>query len=66
MVLPTNRRQIIPIGPVTVVREDPLRLVRRSVERAEELELFVHPRTVALDTSAPGSSVTSTVSRHRT
>ncbi|MES1169059.1 MAG: DUF58 domain-containing protein, partial [Leifsonia sp.] len=46
MVLPTNRRQIIPIGPVTVVREDPLRLVRRSVERSEELELFVHPRTV--------------------
>jgi uncharacterized protein (DUF58 family) len=54
MVLPTNRRQIIPIGPVTVVREDPLRLVRRSVERSEELELFVHPRTVALDNLGAG------------
>jgi uncharacterized protein (DUF58 family) len=54
MVLPTNRRQIIPIGPVTVVREDPLRLARRSVERSEELQLFVHPRTVALDNLGAG------------
>lgn len=47
-VLPTERRAVIPVGPATVVWEDPLGLLRRSAVRTEPIPLFVHPRTVPL------------------
>lgn len=47
-VLPTNRRAIIPVGPATLIRDDPLGLLRRPAARTTPIPLFVHPRTVPL------------------
>lgn len=47
-VLPTERRAVIPVGPATSVRGDPLGLLRRSVPWTEPVPLFVHPRTISL------------------
>lgn len=47
-VLPTERRAVIPVGPATSVRGDPLGLLRRAVPWTEPQPLFVHPRTVPL------------------
>jgi uncharacterized protein (DUF58 family) len=43
-----RRRGVIPIGPATSVRGDPIGLIRRQVSWAEETEVFVHPRTTRL------------------
>lgn len=48
-VVPTTRRSVIPIGPLLSVRGDPLGLARRVVTLAGVSELFVHPRTVAIE-----------------
>lgn len=47
-VVSTQRRSIIPVGPVSSVRGDPLGLARRAVEWADPIDLFVHPRTIRL------------------
>ena len=47
-VLPTERRGIIPVGPATSVRGDPLGVLRRAVPWTTPVPLFVHPRTVLL------------------
>jgi uncharacterized protein (DUF58 family) len=47
-VLPTSRRGVVPVGPATSVRGDPLGLLRRAVPWTEPVPLYVHPRTVAL------------------
>ncbi|WP_167051561.1 DUF58 domain-containing protein [Salinibacterium sp. ZJ77] len=52
--VPTNRRAVIVAGPARSIRGDQLGLLRRSVTWAEEVELFVHPRTVPLAASAAG------------
>jgi uncharacterized protein (DUF58 family) len=52
--LPTSRRGVIRIGPVSSVRGDPLGLMRREVAWTESTDLFVHPRTVALSGIASG------------
>jgi len=52
--VPTVHRGIIPLGPVTVVRRDPLGLARRDSVRSAAAELYVHPATVALALSATG------------
>jgi uncharacterized protein (DUF58 family) len=44
-----RRRGVIPVGPATSVRGDPLRLLQRRVEWAGRQEVFVHPATVRLD-----------------
>lgn len=41
--IPTTRRGVITVGPVTTVRADPFGLTRRVVSQAEEVELCVHP-----------------------
>lgn len=46
--LPTRRRAIIPVGPATSVRSDPLGLLRRSQTWTGVQPLFVHPRVVSL------------------
>ena len=46
--VPTTRRGVITVGPVTSVRGDPFGLARREVSRAEAVELFVHPTIVPL------------------
>ncbi|MFK3670750.1 DUF58 domain-containing protein [Leifsonia aquatica] len=53
-VVPTTRRGIVPIGPVRTVRADPIGLLRREVVWADSLDLFVHPRTVAIPSMSTG------------
>ena len=52
--IPTSRRTILQVGPVRSVRGDPVGLLRRQVKWTEPVELFVHPKTVQLDETAPG------------
>lgn len=47
-VVPTERRGVIPVGPVTTARGDALGLFRREVTWTERTEIFVHPRIVPL------------------
>ncbi len=49
-----RRRGVIPIGPATSVRGDPIGLVRRQVSWAEQTEVFVHPRTTRLQPFGSG------------
>ncbi|WP_431280089.1 DUF58 domain-containing protein [Leifsonia poae] len=53
-VVPTTRRGILPIGPVRTVRADPVGLLRREIVWAESLDLFVHPRTIAIPSMSTG------------
>jgi uncharacterized protein (DUF58 family) len=52
--IPTARRAVIVVGPVRSVRADPLHLLRRRVMWTEPVDLYVHPRTVSLGSSAAG------------
>ncbi|WP_026553908.1 DUF58 domain-containing protein [Arthrobacter sp. 35W] len=52
--IPTTRRAVITVGPVRSVRADPLHLLRRQVLWTDPTDLFVHPKTTALDGSAAG------------
>lgn len=52
--VPTQRRAVIPLGPVRSVRSDPLGLLRRELTWTEPEELFVHPRTLPLSGSSTG------------
>lgn len=47
-IIPTDHRGVIPVGPPTSVRGDPVGLLVRRVLGGEATELIVHPRTVAL------------------
>lgn len=47
-VIPTERRGVIPVGPPSTVRFDPLGLLQRQAPTGDRQELIVHPRTVAL------------------
>jgi len=53
-VVPTNRRGVVPVGPATTVRGDPLGLLRRTVSWTDVIELFVHPVTVPLEPLGAG------------
>ncbi|WP_231916245.1 DUF58 domain-containing protein [Microbacterium karelineae] len=44
--IPTTRRTILSVGPVSIVRGDPLGLFERNTSRDEPVDLFVHPKTV--------------------
>jgi hypothetical protein len=52
--IPTPRRGIIPVGPPTAVRTDPIGLLRREHAWDEVHELYVHPRTVAVPPMSAG------------
>lgn len=52
--IPTLRRAVIMVGPVSSVRGDPLGLLRRTVTWTEPQELFVHPRTIRLTSNSAG------------
>ncbi|BDZ39609.1 DUF58 domain-containing protein [Microbacterium suwonense] len=43
--IPTQRRGVVEVGPVSVVRGDPLGLFERAHRRDEPVALYVHPRT---------------------
>jgi uncharacterized protein (DUF58 family) len=53
-VIPTNKRAVIPVGPATSVRGDPLGLLRRAVPWTGVVELFVHPKIASLDNLGSG------------
>lgn len=44
--IPTQRRGVIEVGPVSVVRGDPLGAFERAHNRDEPVDLYVHPRTI--------------------
>lgn len=46
--VPTVRRSVITVGPARTVRGDPFRLMGREILWTEAIDLYVHPRTVAL------------------
>lgn len=52
--IPTTRRAVLTVGPVSAVRGDPLGLMARIARWTQPVELFVHPRTVGLDGSSAG------------
>lgn len=52
--LPTDARGEIPVGPLLLVRADPLGLTRRVREYGEAVTLLVRPRTVALPVAPSG------------
>jgi len=52
--LPTDRRGIHALGPVTLQRSDPLDLARRSAMVCEPMEVVIAPRTVDLDMARLG------------
>lgn len=47
-VVPTHRRSIIPIGPASSVKGDPLGIARREITTGQAVDLYVHPHTVML------------------
>lgn len=53
-ILPTSRRQIIPVGPATSVRGDPLGLTRRAVDWTDPVDLYVHPKIARLENLGAG------------
>lgn len=52
--IPTHRRGVVKVGPVSIVRGDPLGLFERAHRRDEPVDLFVHPRTVVFDGQSLG------------
>ncbi|MFT3861067.1 DUF58 domain-containing protein [Micropruina sp.] len=54
VIIPTQHRGVIDLGPVVTQRGDPFGLVRREVTWTERLELFVHPRRVPLEPLGSG------------
>lgn len=53
-VVPTEKRGVIPVGPVTSVRGDALGLFRRDVTWTKAIEIFVHPRITHLESLGAG------------
>lgn len=47
--IPTTSRGVLAVGPVSVLRGDPLGLFERTNDRRQAVDLFVHPRTLPLD-----------------
>lgn len=52
--IPTQRRGVVKVGPVSVVRGDPLGLFERAHRRDEPVDLYVHPKTVLFDGQSLG------------
>ena len=46
--IPTQKRGILPVGPVSVVRGDPLGLFERVHSRNDPVDLYVHPQDRAV------------------
>ncbi|MCU1408286.1 MAG: hypothetical protein JWM23_366 [Microbacteriaceae bacterium] len=53
-VVPTRHRGVIPVGPVRTVRGDPIGLFRKELVWAEQIDLFVHPRTISIPSMSTG------------
>ncbi|RJS45373.1 DUF58 domain-containing protein [Nocardioides cavernaquae] len=53
-VVPTQRRGVIQVGPVTTGRGDPIGLFRREVTWTDVTEIFVHPAITPLEPLGAG------------
>jgi uncharacterized protein (DUF58 family) len=53
-VVPTRRRGVISVGPVRTVRGDPIGLFRKELIWAEQIDLYVHPRTISIPSMSTG------------
>ncbi|WP_405375324.1 MULTISPECIES: DUF58 domain-containing protein [unclassified Microbacterium] len=54
VVIPTERRGIVTVGPARTVRGDPLGILTREATWDDVRTLYVHPRTTALRSTAAG------------
>jgi len=52
--VPTERRGVITVGPLTVARQDPLGLLRREMTWRDVHRVHVHPKTVLLPPNSAG------------
>lgn len=52
--IPTQKRGVVKVGPVSVVRGDPLGLFERAHRRDDPVDLYVHPKTVLFDGQSLG------------
>jgi uncharacterized protein (DUF58 family) len=52
--VPTSRRSVVSVGPARTVRGDPLGLVRSARTWTDNLEVYVHPRTIRLSSASAG------------
>lgn len=52
--IPTQRRGVVKVGPVSVVRGDPFGMFERAHRRDDPVDLFVHPQTVLFDGQSLG------------
>lgn len=52
--IPTRRRAVIEIGPVSSVRSDPMGIARRELVWTHKHDLFVHPEFVQLGSAYSG------------
>ena len=52
--IPTQKRSVVEVGPVSVVRGDPLGLFERAHNRDQPVDLYVHPKTVLFDGQSLG------------
>lgn len=54
VIIPTDKRSVITVGPARTVKGDPLGLARREFAWSSTIDLYVHPRTVRLAGSTSG------------
>lgn len=52
--VPARRRGVVTLGPVAAVHGDPLGLLRREQPWSDAVDLFIHPRTIALEAGNTG------------
>lgn len=52
--IPSQRRGVLKLGPITTVRTDPVAALRRENKLLEQREIFVHPQTRQLPRTREG------------
>ncbi|MFV0408048.1 MAG: DUF58 domain-containing protein [Propioniciclava sp.] len=52
--IPTQRRGVVAVGPVSIVRGDPLGIFERADRRDDPVDLYVHPQTIRFDGQSLG------------
>jgi uncharacterized protein (DUF58 family) len=52
--IPARRRSVLVLGPVRSVKGDPLGILQRVKRWSDPVELFIHPRVVALNAASTG------------
>ncbi|WEV42277.1 DUF58 domain-containing protein [Bifidobacterium sp. ESL0682] len=50
----TTSRAVLPVGPLNISKGDPFGIVRHEQSLSDSIEVFIHPKTVALNTLDSG------------